>query len=179
MGSPPHLGRGSKSIPLEANVVQRIFEWAADGAGLTRIVERLNAEGVPGSTGKRWSKNAVARILRNERFLGRQIWGQKSVEHEPGTGRRIMRENPRSEWRVEDRPDLRIISDELWEKAQQTRAQVPEAVAPKRNLARGKDARFHSPHLFTGFAKCHLCGGAMSSVSGAFAHRLRRARVER
>jgi hypothetical protein len=78
MGSPPHLGRGSKSIPLEANVVQRIFEWAADGAGLTRIVERLNAEGVPGSTGKRWSKNAVARILRNERFLGRQIWGQKS-----------------------------------------------------------------------------------------------------
>jgi site-specific DNA recombinase len=77
-----------------------------------------------------------------------------------------MRDNPRSEWRTEDRPDLRIISDELWERVQRTRAQVREAVAPKQNLARGKDARFHSGHLFTGFAKCHVCGGAMTSVSG-------------
>ena len=67
---------------------------------------------------------------------------------------------------LEERPDLRIVSDDLWERAQRTRAAVREAVAPKRNLARGKDARFHSAHLFTGFAKCHVCGGAMTSVSG-------------
>ena len=40
------------------------------------------------------------------------------------------------------------------------------ALAPKGNLARGRDAKHHSPHLFSGFAKCHTCGGAMTSVSG-------------
>jgi hypothetical protein len=166
---------GGRLIPLgtrievneeEAKTIRRIFQWAADGVGLTSIVERLNAEGIPGSAGKRWSKGAVVRILKNERYLGRQIWGQQSVEHEPGTGRKVKRDNPRSEWKVEERPDLRIVSDELWERVQKTRAAVREAVAPKRNLARGKDARFHSTHLLTGFARCHVCGGAMSSVSG-------------
>jgi site-specific DNA recombinase len=160
------LGKRIEVDDAEAKVVQRIFAWAADGLGLTSIVERLNAEGIPGTAGKRWTKSALARLLRNERYLGRQIWGQQSVEHEPGSGRRVMRNNPRSEWRVEERPDLRIIPDDLWERVQKTRAQVREAVAPKRNLARGKDARFHSKHLLTGFSKCHVCGGAMTSVSG-------------
>ena len=160
------LGTRIEVNPDEAKVIQTIFEWAAEGVGLTTIVERLNAKGIPGTAGKRWSKTPVRRILKNERYLGRQIWGQQSVEHEPGTGRKIMRDNPRSEWRMEDRPELRIVSDELWHRAQQTRSEVRKSVAPKQNLARGKDARFHSKHLFTGFAKCHLCGGAMTTVSG-------------
>jgi hypothetical protein len=115
----------------EAKVIRRIFEWAAEGVGLTTIVERLNAEGVPGTGGKRWSKHPVTRILKNERYLGRQIWGQQSVEHEPGTGRRIMRDNPRSEWRVEDRPELRIVPDELWAKVQRTRAENSRSGSPE------------------------------------------------
>ena len=79
---------------------------------------------------------------------------------------RIRRDNARSEWRVEERPELRIISDELWERTQGTRREVRKIVAPKQNLARGKDARVHSTHLLTGFSKCHVCGGAMGSVSG-------------
>jgi site-specific DNA recombinase len=165
-GHPVSIGTRIEVNHSEAKVIRRIFEWAAEGIGLASIVDRLNTEGIPGSGGKRWTKTPVGRMLKNERFLGKQIWGQQSVEHEPGTGRRIMRDNPRDEWRVEDRPDLRIVSDELWERVQQTRAAVREAVAPKQNLARGKDARFHSANLLTGFAKCHLCGGAMTSVSG-------------
>ena len=165
-GQPVALGTRIEVDPDEAKVVQTILEWAAEGVGLTTIVERLNAKGIPGTAGKRWSKTPVRRILKNERYLGRQIWGQQSVEHEPGTGRKIMRDNPRSEWRVEERPELRIVSDELWNRVQQTRSEVRKSVAPKQNLARGRDARFHSKNLFTGFAKCHLCGGAMTTVSG-------------
>ena len=90
----------------------------------------------------------------------------QSVEREPGTGRKRQRQNPRSEWQVRDRPDLRIVSDELWGRAHATRREVRAALAPKGNLARGRDAKHHSPHLFSGFAKCHTCGGAMTSVSG-------------
>jgi site-specific DNA recombinase len=150
----------------EAKTVRRIFKWAADGVGVGTMVERLNNEGVPRPSGKRWTKSPISRILNNERYLGRQIWGQRSVEHEPGTGRIITRPNPRTAWKVQERPELRIVSDELWNRAQETRAEIRKAVAPKRNLARGKDARFHSKHLLTGFGTCQVCGGAMSSVSG-------------
>jgi site-specific DNA recombinase len=160
------LGTRIEVNPDQAKVITQIFEWAADGVGVTTITDRLNTQGIPGTAGTRWTRTPIFRMLKNERYLGRQIWGQQSVEHEPGTGRKIQRNNPRSEWKIEERPELRIISDELWDRVQKTRAEVREAVAPKRNLARGKDARFHSTHLLTGFAKCHVCGGAMTSVSG-------------
>ena len=86
--------------------------------------------------------------------------------------RRIKRDNSRSEWRIEERPELRIISDELWERVQKTRGEVRKLVAPKHNLARGKDARLHSAHLLTGFSRCQICGGAMNTVSGKGSPRL-------
>jgi hypothetical protein len=76
-----------------------------------------------------------------------------------------MRNRRRHEWKVVERPDLRIITVELWARAQATRQQVREAVAPK-GLARGKSGKHHSKHLFSGFARCVECGGAMGVVSG-------------
>ena len=76
-----------------------------------------------------------------------------------------MRDNPRSEWRIEDRPDLGSSRTTCGNGSQKTRGEVRDSVAPKQNLARGKDARLHSAHLLTGFSKCHICGGAMNSVS--------------
>ena len=160
------IGRRIRVNEPEAAVIRRIFAWAADGVGAASIVDRLNREDIPGTGGKRWNKTPVDRILKNERYLGRQIWGQKTLEREPATGRKIERRRPREEWKVIDRPELRIVPDELWARAQATRKAIREAVAPKGNLARGRSARHHSRHLFSGFAKCALCGGAMSSVSG-------------
>jgi hypothetical protein len=113
------------------------------------------------------SKGAIQSVVDNERYLGRQIWGQQSAEHEPGTGRRIMRDNPRDQWHVVDRPDLRIISDELWDSAQTSRAEIRAIVAAKgAALARGKSGKHHSKHLFSGFARCGTCGGSIAAVSG-------------
>lgn len=165
-GQPVLEGYRIEVDPPEADVVRQIFEWAADGVGLANIVSRLNVGGIAGSGGKRWTKAPISRVLQNERYLGRQIWGQRLVERAPGTGRKFMRSNPREEWRVQERPDLRILSDELWQRAHATRAAVRTAVAPKGGLARGKAGKYHSRHLFSGFAKCHTCGGAMTSVSG-------------
>ena len=165
-GTPALLGKRIEIVEEDADIVRRIFEWAADGLGAMRIVERLNEAEIPGPRGGRWCKNAILRLLRNERYRGRQVWGQHTFEKEPGTNRRIRREVPREKWGVVERPDLRIISDELWEQTQSVRTEVRKSVAPKGNLARGRDARFHSKHLFTGFMKCGVCGGAITSVSG-------------
>jgi DNA invertase Pin-like site-specific DNA recombinase len=159
------IGRRLQVNPEEAKIITRIFEWAADGVGSATIVDRLNREGVPGTQGRRWNQSPVSWMLRNERYLGRQIWGQRSVEREPSTGRSIQRLRPRHEWKIVERPELRIISDELWARVQSTKQAVRAAVAPK-GLARGRSAQHHSTHLFTGFATCTTCGGAMGSVSG-------------
>jgi site-specific DNA recombinase len=134
--------------------------------GYSTIVKRLNDEGIPGTRGRRWSKGSLQQLVNNERYLGRQIWGQQSVEHEPGTGRRIMRPNPRSTWHVVERPELRIISDDLWKRAHDARAELRAAVAPTGSLARRKSGKHHSAHVLSGFVKCGLCGGAITSVSG-------------
>ena len=108
------LGTRIEVAPDEAEVIRRIFEWAAEGVGLTSIVERLNAKRIPGTAASVGRSIPFGESFRTSVTSASQIWGQQSVEHEPGTGRKIMRDNPRSEWRVEDRPDLRIVSDELW-----------------------------------------------------------------
>jgi site-specific DNA recombinase len=77
-----------------------------------------------------------------------------------------MRKRPRSEWKIIERPQMRIVSDELWERTQAARKEIREAVAPKRQLARGKSGKHHSPLLLTGFGTCAICGGAISCVSG-------------
>jgi Recombinase len=77
-------------------------------------------------------------ILRNERYLGRQIWEQRGVEREPSTGRKIMRPRPRGEWKVVARPELRIISDALWDRVQRTKREVREPRStcdPRRKLS--------------------------------------------
>ena len=165
-GRPIVLGRRIQVNEEEAAVIRRIFEWAADGVGVPSIVDRLNREGVPGTGGKRWSNSPVDRILKNERYRGRQIYGQQAVDREPSTGRRIMRNRPRSEWKVIERPELRIVSPELWTRTQATRKEVRELVASKSSLGRGKSGKHHSKHLFSGFARCGVCGGAISAVSG-------------
>jgi site-specific DNA recombinase len=147
-------------------VIRRIFEWAAEGIGVGTVVDRLNRQGIPGTGGKRWSNSPVDRILKNERYLGRQIYGQQAVEREPSTGRRIMRNRPRSEWKIVERPEMRIISDDLWARTQATRKQVRQLVASKGAPSRGRSGKHHSKHLFSGFTRCGVCGGAISSVSG-------------
>jgi site-specific DNA recombinase len=134
------------------------------GAGT--IVERLNREGIIGPRERRWAIGSVRRILQNERYRGKQIWGQQKWERKPGTSRKVARMVPREQWHVHERADLRIISDALWDRVQAVRTEIRRSVTPKRNLARGRDARFHSPHLFSGFMKCGVCGGAITSVSG-------------
>ena len=94
------IGVPNRHREAQAEVIRQIFTWAADGWGLARIVARTEPKGTPNVSGKRWTKSPITRILKNERYLGKQIWGVQSVEQEPGTGRKRARQNPRSEWQV-------------------------------------------------------------------------------
>ena len=106
--------------PTEAETVRRIFELYRSGQSLKRIAWQLNAEGVQspqpqkGRLSRSWCTSSVRTILRNERYLGRLVWNKTRKLRVPGTGRRVYRPRPKSEWVTKDAPHLRIVPDELW-----------------------------------------------------------------
>ena len=149
-----------------ARTIRQIFESYTEGVSLPAIADQLTQAGVPAPRGTRWNKNALSRILTNERYLGKQIWGQHTFERRPGTNRRVQRKRPRKEWHVADRPELRIVSDDLWERAQSRRRRLRQTSSHTGSRVRvGGPAGLYSPHLLVGLSRCGVCGGGVSIVS--------------
>src|SRR5579862_8106399 len=89
-GRPRPDGYKMEVYPPEAAIVLRIFCQFADGWALTRIVKRLNEEGVPGQirATKGWSPATITRMLRNEKYAGHWVWNRTETRRDPKTGRR-------------------------------------------------------------------------------------------
>lgn len=66
--------------PAGAAIVRDIFEMYADGLNITQINAALNARGVRTSTGGRWNKNSLHRLLRNEKYIGVYTYADVRVE---------------------------------------------------------------------------------------------------
>jgi DNA invertase Pin-like site-specific DNA recombinase len=164
-GHPVLLGKKPVICEDEAAVVRQIFEWAVSGIGAQTSVRRLRASSTPGPRGETWKLGAVKRILRNERYLGRLIWGQRTTERKPGSNLKIERPLSRDQWKILEVPELRIISDDVWDQVQARIRAIAPRLEPGTNLARGRLPGHHSKYVLSGFMKCGLCGGAFSIVS--------------
>ena len=159
--------------PREAAVVMRIFREFADGRSQTRIVHRLNEEGVPGRfrSNKGWSPGTVHRILHNPKYIGRWVWNTTERRRDPRTGRRRPFPKPESEWIVHEDESLRIVPQQLWEKVQERIEQVRKTWPGgkgKRGFdeQRGGRVRHYPTHLLSGLMICDRCGAAIAQVSG-------------
>ncbi len=135
--------------PGEAAVVGQIFGWyTQEGCGAAQIAARLNERGVPTKRGCRWTQNAVCRILANRLYMGEVINGKEEVA-DFLTGRRRAREE--EAWMVVKRPELAIISRELFIQA--------EAIRKERGRAFQVDrVRQSNKHLFSTLIQCTACG---------------------
>jgi DNA invertase Pin-like site-specific DNA recombinase len=164
-GYPLLVGKRVEVVPEEAAIVVQIFELYANGYGIGRIVEKLNRDGVLGWRGRPWRAGAVKRLLVNEKYRGLLIWGKKSFERRPGTRQYVERQRPRKEWHTLERPDLQIVSNDLWQQVQARCAEVRQTL-PARPLMQGGHAALYSRKLFAGFLTCGVCGGAIATTSG-------------
>src|SRR5437899_2367508 len=148
----------------EAATVRLIFDWYADGMGMTTIAHDLNAKGVPSPRGRRWKPSAIREILRRELYQGVVIWN-KSQKIVRG-GAKSQRKRDVTEWVREPAPDLRIIPAELWERvvARLARAGTlfPRSAESKRLLGRPRH-QDESAYLLVGFARCASCGGPVGT----------------
>lgn len=174
-------------VPSEAAIVRRIFEEYAAGMAPGAIIRRLNEEKIPPpQSGKRdkrpalkppaWGPNTItgnpARgtgILNNERYIGRRPYQRQTYRKNPDTGRRhafIRHDDDRAE--TVDAPELRIVSDELWQAVKDRQAKLARGPQPKSSDA--PTIPFHAQqrpkYLLTGKMTCGECGGSYAK-SGA------------
>ena len=101
----------------ESKVIKQIYKWyTEEGYGAAKISNMLNEKGYRTKRNCKWSQNAICRILTNEIYTGKIINGKQEIS-DFLTGQR--REKDETEWLVVERPELRIIEDEVFEKAQE------------------------------------------------------------
>ena len=163
--------RGARSInEAEAAIVRRIFTLFAGGASPIAIAKTLNAEAVPGPEGRAWRDTTIrghagrgTGILRNELYIGRLVWNRMRFLKDPATGKRVSRPNPRAEWVVETVPELRLIDQETWERAE-ARLGAIRAASGADTLPPGFWARRRPRHVLTGKTFCGGCGGAFGAI---------------
>lgn len=108
----------------------------------------LNERGLKTKRNCSWSQNAVCRILANELYTGKIINGKQEVT-DFLTGTRTDKDE--SEWLVTDRPDLRIIEPEQFDKAQ-------EILHGRHYAFNMKRERQSNKYLFSTLIKCKECG---------------------
>ena len=144
----------------EAKVVRRIFERFANGWSVGRIVDDLNRKSTPSPRGGLWSTSALVGVeslgtgmLNNPIYRGEVIFGRFEWRKDPSTGKRTKRVRPENEWMRDQRPELRIIEEEIWEKVERR----------KRPFGRGVLKGPPPRTMLGGILRCGICGAPMAS----------------
>jgi site-specific DNA recombinase len=153
--------RDSKVDSGEALIVSEIFGRFADGQSTLTISKDLNSRRIPspGSSWKRetrrangWMASGIRVIVRNERYRGMVHWNTSEWRKDPDSGKRQRVARPRSEWITHADESLRIVSDDLFERAQR-RMQRPGS--PTQTLRSG--GRPAVKFLLSGLLLCDVC----------------------
>jgi DNA invertase Pin-like site-specific DNA recombinase len=157
--------RGQREInDAEAAIVQRIFQEYAAGMAPRSIADRLNREGITAPRGGAWNASTINGnlkrgngVLHNELYRGVQVWGRQTFVKDRRTARRKGRPNsPEDRVRTEV-PELRIVSEELWEAVHKRYASVQHTWSTK-----GIGATRRPKRLLSGLVRCGACGGPMT-----------------
>ena len=133
----------------EAMAIRQIFQWYTEkGYCGSKIANMLNERGIKTKRGNNWSQNSVCRILTNELYTGKIINGKEEIA-DFLTGQR--KEKDESEWFVTIRPELRIIEDEVFDKAQ-------DILKGRHDSFKITHERQSNKYLFSTLIKCKECG---------------------
>ena len=160
--------RGERLInQTEAGIVRRVFNEFARGDSPRTIAGRLNAEKIAGPSGRSWGASTIhghrvrgTGILNNDLYIGRVAWNKLRYQKDPATGKRVSRLNPEKDWIVKERPELRIVPDDLWQAVKDRQGPF----VPVRGGAVANQKR-RPKTLFSRLLKCGVCGGGVSLIA--------------
>jgi len=161
---------GSKRRVIEesqAETVRRIFQMSADGYSLKGIARKLNEEHAAGRSD--WCPTGIRAMLKRELYKGEVIWNRTKFEKVPETNKRRAKPRDESEWIRLPRPELAIVSAELWERVHARLEFFGRK--PSEGRRRGLFSRaVTSPYLFSGLLKCGECGTNLIIGTGGGSH---------
>ena len=149
-----------------SEVVQHIFKLCASGRGPTQIARQLTAERILNPTNyyyqqtgvaltnldtarpSEWHGRSIVKILENAAYLGHTVnLRHTSISYK----NRKKIERPKSEWLTFENTHEPLISQELWDIAQDVRKHKKRT-----------QKRLDTPGLFSGLVFCADCGGTLT-----------------
>ena len=152
----------------QAAVVRRIFELYASGTGMLTIAHRLNEEGVKPPRGRGWAPSGIREMLYRSLYRGDFVWNRSQKVVRAGTKK--QRKRPESEWLTLPAPELRVVSEDLWQRVKARLAQraaiFPRSQSTKKLIGRPRH-QDESAYLLVGFVRCAACGGPVGTESRA------------
>ena len=117
-----------------------------------------------------WGPSTVDGILRNLKYCGIWTWNRTGKRLDPRTGRRHSYAKPPEDHVVRTYPELRIISQSLWDDVQARRQAVakvwPGGQRRGFTSAQGSRSDVYPSHLFDGMLRCACCKQAIGIVGG-------------
>ncbi len=136
----------------QAQIVKQVFEQhTISGKDISDIQLYLN------TMGYEYSKVTIRKWLRKEAYIGVFYLNQKGSELGVGIGGKTKRfTNPKEEWVRVDRPDLRIIDDDLFYLTQKMMSNKAKLYSQASNGI--KQGRFTGQAIFAGKIFCSECG---------------------
>jgi site-specific DNA recombinase len=158
-----------------ATVLRRIFALYVGGNSFAAIAKTLNAEKVspPRVFAKNrrvgWKDSTIRAMLHNESYVGRWRYRSSQWRKVPGTNRRVPVRHDSPEAIVSERPELRIVDQELWEATRERLKSVHRFYtrsadgSPKGRAIPGA----RSAYLFSSLLCCGVCGGKMTIGGGS------------
>ncbi len=138
-------------VEEEAAFVRIIFDmYANQNVGCQVIADTISSMGAKPHRAAEFNRTSVAKIIRNPVYIGKFVRNSQK-KYRGKDGKIHTRSLPKSEWKIYDGLHEPIITEELFEKANQL-----------------FDGRYHLPsnngtikNPLAGFLKCGICGRAM------------------
>ena len=164
------IGVEQEIVPEQAAAVVRIMEMRAAGFSFSKIAKTLNAEGAPaprriykGRIQDYWVPSSIREITKNELYHGVRLWNRTEKVLNPSDGTKITRTKPQSEWVRVEVPELRIVSEELWEQVRQMNQRTKDKYYGRRQGGFNRSEASRT-YLFSGLMTCGLCGGRFNVI---------------
>lgn len=132
----------------DADIVRLIFElYVNEGMTFYQIACRLNEMSIPAPRGKQWVKDTVRVILKNQHYIGKVYYGKTKETTLIENGELVRKSIAQTEYILADGIHTAIVDLDIFEKAQEKRANNPSA-----------KVGYPLQNPFAGILKCAKCG---------------------
>lgn len=140
----------------QAKVVRQIFEWYAQGYGFRTIQRMLTEQNILSSNGTPFALTTLKRMIKNEKYKGLLVSGKTHYNFET----KKIEQVPKEDRKYFPNGIAAIVSEELWDRANEILTQKIETFDITTNKRRGKKVTpfMKGQSALSGKIFCGKCG---------------------